>query len=201
MLLLHFILAGILYFTQGENTGWTMRVTEDGVSVYTRQVEGSAIEECRAVVTLPNTTVTQVLDIILDVKNYPSLFPDCNQAEILLQKGKYYDIHYYAMKAPWPVKDRDAIFESATTVSPDGKRAQVLQKSAGDYMEEKKNYVRIKKGYASWDLEETEPGNIKVIYQFLTDPGGGIPAWLINSAIVSNPLKTLHNLQARIKKS
>jgi hypothetical protein len=201
MLILQIVLSAILFFSQGENTNWTMRVTEDGVSVYTRFVEGSSIEECKTVVRLQNTTLADVLEIILDVKNYPSLFPDCSHAEILLQKGKYYDIHYYEINAPWPVKDRDAIFESSTTISEDGKRALVSQKSIGDYREEKKSFVRIKKGYATWEIEETEPGKVLVTYQFLTDPGGGIPAWLINSAIVSNPLKTMHNLQDRIKKS
>lgn len=183
----------------GEENNWTLRVTEDGVSVYTRDARNSAIDECRAVTVLPNTNLTRVLDIILDVKNYPSLFPDCVDAEILLQKGKYYDIHYYAMKAPWPVKDRDAIYESVTTLSPDGKQALVVLKCAADYRAEKKNYVRIKQGDASWELEETGPGTIRVTYRFLVDPGGGIPAWLINSAIVSNPLKTLQNLQKKVK--
>jgi ribosome-associated toxin RatA of RatAB toxin-antitoxin module len=199
MKFLYLLLAGIMSVSPDEKTDWTMRVNEDGVSVYTRDVANSDIDECRAVTTLANTSLRKVLDILLDVNNYPSLFPDCFKAEILVQNGKYYDIHYYAMKAPWPVKDRDAIYESTTTLSGDGKQALVTLKCKADYREEEKNFVRIKKGDASWELEETNPNTIRVTYRFLVDPGGGIPAWLINSAIVSNPLKTMHNLQKKVK--
>lgn len=198
MYFLHLLLAGILFLTPDKKNNWTLRVTEDGISVYTRAVANSPIDECRAVTTLSNTTLTKALDIILDVNNYPTLYPDCSNAQVLLQKGKYYDIHYFAMKAPWPVKDRDAVYESTTTLSDDGKHALVVLKSVSDYLEEKKNFVRIRKGDATWELQVTGANTLRVSYWFLADPGGGIPAWLINSAMVSSPLKTLQNLRKRV---
>jgi hypothetical protein len=44
-------------------------------------------------------------------------------------------------------------------------------------------------------VEELSGGNIKVQFQYFADPGGKIPAWLINTFVVKNPYKTLTNLR------
>lgn len=74
------------------------------------------------------------MNVILDVDNYTNLFPDCIKAKILEQNGNYYNIHYFNIKAPWPVKNRDAIYESVTTLADNGKYAQVDLKPLGNYL-------------------------------------------------------------------
>lgn len=137
----------------------------------------------------------------MDVENYSNLIPDCAESKVLLRKGKYYDVRYFRIKAPWPVSDRDAIFEATTTFSKNGKKAKVYLNPLPDYLEEKENLVRIKKGYGFWEVEELPDKSIQVVYQSLGDPGGAIPAWLANSAAVSNPFETLQNLQREINES
>ena len=181
------------------NTDWKLRKEAAGVTVYTRNVEGSPYDEFKGVVTIPNTSLTRVLDIIMDVKNYPNNFPNCGSAQVLVQKSKYNDIHYLTIKAPWPVADRDAIYEATTTFSQDGKRAQVKLVPRGDYLQEKKNLIRVHNGSGFWNLEEISPNTVQVVYQFHADPAGEIPAWVANSVIVSNPLKTLENLKKLVK--
>jgi hypothetical protein len=176
---------------------WKLKKEEAGISIYTRKVEGARMDEFRGIVTIENTTLTEVLDVILDVAGYPSLFPDCTEARILEQDGKYHDIHYIRMKAPWPLKDRDAVYESVTTISDEGKKARVLLKPLTGYADETKNSVRMNKGSGYWDIEEDNQKNVKVIYEFRADPGGDIPAWIANYGTVINPFKTLINLRRR----
>ena len=176
-------------------TDWKLRKEASGVTIYTRNVEGSPYDEFKAVVTITNTTLNRVLNVIIDVKNYPNNFPNCGSAKVLEQKSKYDYIHYITIKAPWPITDRDAIYEATTTFSQDGKRAQVKLDPRGDYLGEKKNFIRVHNGSGFWDLQEVAPNTVQVIYQFHADPAGEIPAWIANSVIVSNPLKTLENLK------
>lgn len=191
------LLTIVAFLPSQEERNWTLRVVEDGISVYTRKAATTDILECQAVATLDRVSLAEVLDVILDVEGYPSLFPDCIASETLFRDGKYHDIHYYAMKAPWPVKDRDAIYESVTTLAPDGRNAKVVLWSVPDYRPEKKDFIRIRKGEATWELSEFQDSTVRVTYWFLADPGGGIPVWLINSAMVSNPLKTMINLRKK----
>jgi len=185
----------LLTINTGVTTDWKLRREESEVKIYTRNVAGSPFEEFRGIVTISNTSLTRVLDVIMDVKNYPVNFPNCSGAEVLEQKGKYNDIHYITIPTPWPVTDRDAIYEANTTFSENGKHARIKLTPRGDYKQENKGYIRVYNGSGFWDLDEIAPGTIQVVYQFHADPAGEIPAWLANSVIVSNPFKTLESLR------
>jgi hypothetical protein len=189
------ILSFIIFFISVENSDWKLRKDENGIKIYTRAVDSSAFEEFRAITVITDVSLNEVLDIILDVEHYKSLIPDCIESRVLFRRGKYYDIHYLRMDSPWPVKDRDAIFQSETTVTDNGKLAHISLTSMGNYIDEKNEMVRMYNGSGFWEIEELPGNSIKIIYQFQSDPGGKIPGWLANSAIVSNPYKTLENLK------
>jgi len=150
------------------------------------------------VTVVPGFTLQEVLDVILDVKNYNRLFPDCMNPKILKQEGKWYDIHYIQTKGAFPVKDRDGVFEQRTVFDQNGKHARVTLQSVPDYIAENKDMVRIRKGSGFWELEEEDTKHVKVVYQFHAEPGGEIPSWLANSFVVTHPYQTLKNLKSRL---
>lgn len=200
MLFIKFLLANLILINTNVSSDWKLRKDDSGVRIYTRSVPGSPYEEFRAVVTISKTTLTNVLDIITDVKNYPQNFPNCSSAAVLLQKDKYDDIHYITIATPWPVKNRDAIYEASTTIAPDGKHAEIKLSPRGNYTKEKSEFIRVYNGSGFWELDEIAPNTIQVVYQFHADPGGEIPAWIANAVIVSNPLKTMQSLREKTKK-
>lgn len=197
MLFIKLFLSGfiLLSINANANSDWKLRRDESGVKIYTRSVAGSPFEEFRGEVTIPRTTLTGVLDVLTDVKNYPRNFPNCGSAQVLVQKNKYSDIHYLTIKAPWPVTDRDAIYEATTSLSQDGKYARIQLTPRGDFKAEDKKYIRVFNGSGFWELEEIAPNTVRVVYQFHADPAGEIPAWIANSVIVINPLRTLESLR------
>jgi len=197
MLFWKILVLNFIVFNANVNTEWKLRREESGVKIYTRNVKGSPFEEFKGEVIINHTTLTGVLDLITDVKNYPKNFPNCSSSQLLERKGKYDDIHYITIKAPWPVIDRDAIYEETTTISQDGKHAQIRLIPRGDYKAENKNFIRVYNGSGFWDLEEIAPKTVRVIYQFHADPAGEIPAWIANSVIVINPLKTLESIRSK----
>ena len=201
MYILNIILYSIVFFSSLTNHDWKLRKEENGITIYTRTVEGSSFDEFKAVALIPGASLNQILDIILDVRYYTSLIPDCTESRILFQKDKYYDIHYFRIRAPWPIKDRDAIYESDTKITNGGKMAHTSLSPLGNYLEEKKDLIRMYRGSGYWELEEYPGDNVKITYQFHADPAGKIPAWLSNSAIVSNPFKTLENLKVLVSGS
>lgn len=200
MLFIKFLLSSLILINTNISTDWKLRKDDTGVRIYTRNVAGSPFEEFRAVVTISKTTLTNVLDIITDVKNYPQNFPNCGSASVLVQKDRYDDIHYITIDTPWPVKKRDAIYEASTTISPNGKHAQVKLIPRSDLKEENAEFIRVHNGSGFWELDEISTNTVQVVYQFHADPGGEIPAWIANAVIVSNPLKTMQSLREKTKK-
>lgn len=59
--------------------------------------------------------------------------------------------------------------------------------------------VRIRQGTGYWELDEINGKQVKVTYQFHGETGGEIPAWLVNSFIVSHPFRTMKNLLGRLR--
>jgi hypothetical protein len=180
-------------------SGWDLKKEKDGIKIFTRSVEGSTFAEFKGTTTIGKSSLAEVLDVILDVKNYESLFHDSMNPKVLKQEGKYYNIHYLQVKAPWPVKNRDTVYELKAVVDKNGKHAFVSLKPLPDYFVEDKDFVRIRKGTGFWELEEDDSNNVKVTYQFHGEPGGEIPAWLANSFVVTQPFETLVNLKNRLK--
>jgi hypothetical protein len=193
-----FLLISLFFLNPAIDSDWHLKKDKSGIEIYTRRIEGSSFEEFKGVTVISDFTLTEVLNVILDVKNYDRLFPDCMNPKILKQEGKWYDIHYIQTKGPFTVKDRDSVFEQKTEMAKDGKHARVSLKSLPDYISESKDMVRIRKGSGFWELEEDNNGNVKVTFQFHGEPGGAIPSWLANSFVITHPFQTLLNLRSRL---
>jgi hypothetical protein len=196
----YLLLITLFLFSSANGTDWVLKKDKSGIKVYTRSFEGSSFDEFKGETLIPNVSLSKVLEVILDVKNYGSLFPDCMNPKILKQDGQFYDIHYIQTKGPFPVKDRDCIYEQKTEIDKDGKHAVVRLNPLPDYFAETKEMVRIRKGSGFWELEEDNIKNVKVIYQFHGEPGGDIPSWLANSFVETHPYKTMINLKSRLGK-
>ena len=189
------ILLSLLFYSGSE---WELKKDKSGIQVYTRLPENSSFDEFKAIVTIENCTFYKVLDVVLDVENYESLYPDCINPEILKQDGKWYGIHYVQTKAPFPVKDRDSVIEQVTIINEDEQSARVTLKPLPDYIPEKEGIVRIKSGQGFWDIQQ-ENNSVIVTYQYHGNPEGDVPAWLANSFVVSHPFKTMENLREIVK--
>ncbi len=192
------MLIGIILITAGTISGWELKKKSGGIEIYTRSVEGSSFDEFKGITVLSDVTLSEVLDVILDVENYDHLFPDCINPKILKKEGTSYDIHYIQTKGPVMVKDRDSVFEQRTVIDDDGKHARITLKPLPDYIAENENMVRVRKGTGFWDLKEDAHKNVTVTYQFHGEPGGDIPSWIANSFVVSHPFETLKNLKNRL---
>ena len=68
-----------------------------------------------------------------------------------------------------------------------------------DYIPEKKNYIRLKEAEGFWQIKEIEENKISLIYQYYGEPGGSLPAWLVNMFIVDGPMDTLTNLKKMLE--
>ena len=193
-----FLLISVFFLYGAYLSDWDLKKSSSGIEIYTRSIQGSTFDEFKGVAVISDVTLIEVLNVILDVKDYDDLFPDCINPRILKQDGKWYDIHYIQTKGPFPVKDRDSVFEQVTVIDQDGKHARIILKPLPDYIPENEDMVRIRKGSGFWDLKEDGHNNVTVTYQFHGEPGGDIPAWLANSFVVSHPFETLKNLRSRL---
>jgi hypothetical protein len=197
--MMHLITAALLLFSTSVEGDWELKKDKDAIKVYTRSVEGSAIDEFKAVSLLKGTQVIHVLNVITNVSGFDKVFPDCSEAYVLEQDGRYNTVHYIKTDVPFPVSDRDGVYEQRTTIAPGGGSAEVVIRALTGRLPAKQGLVRITRGNGFWELLQVG-ADVKVTYQFHGDPGGSVPAWLANSFIVDHPFSTMENLRDLVSK-
>ena len=173
---------------------WSLKKDQDGIQVYTRSVEGSAIDEFKAVITLDNAQLIDVLNAVTNVSGFVNLFPSCTESKVLEQQDRYNTVHYIRTDVPFPVTDRDGVYEQRTKLDPGGASATVTIRALPDRLPENKKLVRITQASGTWTLTQVG-NNVNVVYQFHAEPGGSVPVWLTNSFIVDDPFGTMQNLR------
>ena len=179
-----------------QETEWELKKEADSITVYTRSIENTNIKEFKASTKLNSSTET-IFRIILDVENYPKWIEDIDHAELLYLRESEIGM-YYQLGLPWPIKDRDATLVSKYETLPDKSILFQLNNNS-DLKGEDADYIRIKEIKGQWLIKPIDNENCEVTYQFMADPEGFLPAWVVNIFIVDGPFKTLKNLDKYAK--
>lgn len=176
---------------------WKLSKQGNGVKVYTRTAEGSNIKEFKATISIKAKAV-DIAQEVINVADYKDWYPDVMGSKVLEKPSKYEWIVYYRVDVPWPGTDRDAVSLLKVEMDEEKKNIKILSSAKLNYKEEFYGVVRLKKTDGSWTFTEKN-GVTEVKYQMLADPGGNLPAWIVNMFLVDGPYKTLLALQKRVE--
>ena len=182
----------ISFTSHHQGKEWELKKEAKGISVYTRDVDGSNIKEFKATAKIASSQKT-VLDILFDIPSYPKWIEDVKYAEILHVSDKERNL-YYQLSLPWPVKDRDTAM-SMKISHQEGKAVLLELTGKNNLIDEKNDFVRMNSVIGQWLISPIDDNNCEVTYQFIADPEGSLPAWVINIFIVDGPYQTLINLE------
>jgi hypothetical protein len=64
-----------------------------------------------------------------------------------------------------------------------------------DEIEQEEKYVRMPVAKGKWTITSISDKEISILFQYFADPGGKIPAWLVNSFVVKNPHMMLQSIR------
>lgn len=190
------LLVSITCFTSfnSPQPDWQLKKSSDGIEVYTRDAENSDFKELKSVGHL-KTSMTSIIALIYDWESYPQWVYKCGKSSTLKKISETELLHYQTLIAPWPATDRDFIVN--IKIQQDVKTKIVLIKSYAipDYIPPVFDNIRIKEFTASWTLTPEKDGSIELVYQLLVNPGGYVPAWIVNMAMIDGPLETMLNMK------
>lgn len=174
---------------QGE---WVLEKDEAGVRVYTRSVPGWSVRQFRGVVEI-EARVESLLALLDDNASCPRWIHNCILSELLEQSDLYRKHSYMQTKAPWPVKKRDTILLTTTTIT-DG-HVEITGTAKPDYRPQDRKFVRIPKQEIRWELTPLGNGYVQVVFETKFDPGGSVPDWALNRTLIDTPFNTLTQMR------
>ena len=108
-------------------------------------------------------------------------------------------IYRVITQVPFPYKDRDGIYQNKFRWISESNTLLVDIKTLDEYIPEADDYTRVK-GSGFWKVVVRPSGKLDITFQMQIDPGGNIPAWLVNMFIDTTPYHTLVNLREFLKK-
>ena len=179
----------LIHNTVAAQSDWQLKKYESGIAVYTRTAANSDFKELKAVTTV-KTSLHSIVALLNDWDTYPQWVYRCGKSSTIRRISETEVIHYQTVEAPWPVDSRDFVVDVKLTQDPSSKAITIASTCKPTYIPKVDGYVRITEFKASWTLIPLKDGSIQVIYQLLVDPGGYVPAWLVNLAVVDGPFET-----------
>lgn len=177
---------------------WKLVKDKEGIQVYTRKTDVSSFVEFRGI-TFIDAQVSSFISVMQDAGNMTNWVYSLIKAQLLEMHSDTIMIYYAESKLPWPFDNRDAVYRDYFEWDADKRTLYVHIDCLPEYLEENKGVVRIPYAKGYWKVQEIEKNKFKVIFQMIVDPGGSIPAWLVNAFVVDTPFETLQGLKEVIK--
>ena len=189
------LVACLVYSGQAQENDCHLKRNSAGIKVYTCKTEQEKFKLLRTEVELINTTPQQVKDFVWRVSNYKTWQYNLLEAEPIASKENTELAYRALIDAPWPVENREVIVNMKSWESD-----SVIQITIQHIPYEPAppdGYVRVPYFKAHWVIEPN--GNdLKITYTLRIDPGGSVPAWLVNIAMADGPYVSFKNLKAQL---
>ena len=192
------LLLSVTLFAQPGNE-WELRKKEDGISVYTRASDSSDFRQLRMHVQV-KTRLSTIVAVFKDVPGYLDWVYSCISSEVLQTSAANQQVYYSESESPWPVSNRDVVMQSIVEQDSSTLVVTSTSKSLIGLKPEIEGIIRVTTLVSMWTLKPLEDGIVDVTYFLSMDPGGWVPAWLMNMTIAVGPFRTLVNLKEEIKK-
>lgn len=179
--------------------GWEFVSEGNGIKVFLKNYPGSAIRGV-AGETVVDASVGKVLWIMVDHPHKPEWINRFKEAHTVEDIPPASNIQYSAFTLPFPVSDREFVFRNDFTVDKAQRAVVIDVKSVEDKRQP------IKEGNIRGEIVRGKytliPQGSKTIIQaeYLADPKGSVPAWLINFFQKEWPYKTLDAMRQQLKK-
>ena len=175
--------------TQNE---WQLRKDASGISVYSRQVQGSDYQEFKAITELPSQ-VDSALALLNDTAACSQWVYRCVESRIITPLNNLEGIYYQVSKLPFPAKARELILHVLVHQEPSG-GIRVTMRSRPEVLAPTR-LVRIQHAYGTYLLEPLSNTTSRLTWQQYIDPAGKLPAWIVNKMLVDLPFNSLQNFR------
>jgi hypothetical protein len=195
-LLLFFCASITIAFSQ---TNWKLTKNKDGIQVYQRDSKNSDFKNIRVECTLQGN-FDKLIAVINNVSNYKNWVYNNKEASLLKRISAYEFYYYTEAYLPWPLDNRDAVMHTRITRDSLNRFLKINSVAVPNYIARKSGKVRISSSDINWYVTRVSSNSIHIVYTFETDPGGNVPAWLVNSFADKGPFESFKKLGELLKK-
>lgn len=194
-LILFSIVAGSGY----SQYNWKLSREKDGIKVYQSETSFSDFKSIK-VESEVQGTYEKLMATLYDV----ALQKDwvySSKKSYLLTSNSTTDFYYYSeTSVPWPISNRDAVIHMTMMRDSLNRFLKVTATGVPNYIPEKSGKVRVPKLLINWYVTMLSSTSLSIVYTLEAEPGGSVPAWLVNMFADKGPYESFKKLSEILKK-
>lgn len=183
----------ILVHTSFSQPDWQLSKSKNGIKVYTRKEENSKFKSIKVEAVFKGT-VEKFVKIIRNVSGTKNWVYGIKNAYLLKESNTRELLYYTETNLPSPVSNRDIAIRMKLDFAALEKSLEVTETGIPDAVAEKKGIVRVPYFNARWVVKAATQNQIAINYILKMDPGGSIPAAVVNLFTTKGPYDTFEKL-------
>ncbi len=194
------LLVGISALAEGTSSPatWEVLSRSDGIAILQKELKGTSAVALRGEVIL-DSPVSKVATILFDTSQKTHWVSRAKEAHDVRVIGPYERIEYQRASAPWPLDDRDFVFNAKVAFDRPNQKMFVRLKSVEDPLAPPvPSLVRGELIECTYTLTAIENGaKTKVEVEIQIDPKGSPPSWAVNKFQKTWPRETLEGMRSQ----
>jgi hypothetical protein len=194
-LLLTCSLFAVTAFSQNE---WRLVKNDSWIQVYESNMNQSNFRRVKVVCNVEGT-YSKLIKVLNNVDNHKTWIYNTKNANIIksVSANEYY--YYTETSLPWPLQNRDIVVHIKFYKDSLNRFLKIEGFGIPDYLPEVKGKVRVPRSSNTWLVTMPKPNQLHIVYVFEADPGGSLPAWLVNALVTKGPYESFKKLAEQLK--
>jgi hypothetical protein len=192
------ILGLALPLRAGTVDDWHLETDKDGIQVYSRQLVGSRFKEIKVQCEMPGT-LEQLVALYSDVANYRNVISNTRTAYLLHHVSETEFFYYMESQMPATVANRDLVMRLHFAYNPQIRSLLITTTAVDGLVPLKEGLVRVPFWQGEWQVRAVAPNRLHINYSFRVDPGGTLPAWLVNILAPVAPYQSFLKLRNSLR--
>jgi len=190
------IIAILTFFSMQAQNDWHLKREQSGIKIYMRTNAHSSFNEIKVEMTI-QSKLSSLVALLLDVPNHAQWVYNVKSSYIIKKIADNELFYYELIDSPFPASDRDLTVHLKITQDSQTRTTNISAIDIPNYIPQKKNIVRVPVSNESWKVTPVN-NTLRIEYYLEIDPGGSVPAWLINSFAEKGPYESFKHLQAQV---
>jgi hypothetical protein len=198
---LKILLLSILILGSGRNSygqeNWVLQKENDGIKISSRHSATSAFNDIRVQLDLPGN-IDQLARILLDIKKYKEWSYATKVSELVKQLAPGKLIYYSEIEVPWPATNRYFYANFDLRQDTVKQTLRLIAVNLPDYGPAPKDLTKVTFSRGTWNVTTISSKSIHVDYTLELNPGGTLPAWVLNLFSTKGPMESFENIKKKM---
>lgn len=177
-------------------SSWTNYLGEESTTIDYRHYPNSKLIEVKSRF-IVKSTLSGFLLFLQDTDNIPNWLDNAYQSEIIKHISTNENIFITHFNGIWPVKPRNMVIQTRYYQDKE-LTIHINVSDASGHAKIIDNSIRVTMIKAHWQVKPIAKNTLDITYQFIVDPNGAVPKWLVNKLTLSSIKQTLINIKQQL---